>query len=213
MGEREFTRYSERQPFSFDTRLEEETRKPYTDPRDMENIDEKSNNAFSWLISIILIASIIAFSILIALLWGRKNNNGFLIIDGMKTNKITKQDVLNYDNIYLINFHPGDSLQIAGEIGEKAYAKIFCNSDTLINTSFVGFFNIIEHGENPVLSGTTYDYGPHTSNTTSYRSKDSTRDIVNVDLSGFELSLYYDTRGNLTVYGLAYNVENLIVNT
>ena len=155
--------------------------------------------------------TILIYAVLIGILWQKKENNGLLIIDGMKKNYITKQDVLEYDNIYLINFNTGDTLEIASDIGEKAYAKIFYNGDDLINTSFTGFFNIIRHGNSHIDTG-TYDLAGPVNNTNSYRSEDvESKKNISLELSGAELSLYYDNSGTLTVYGLTFGLSNLIV--
>lgn len=155
--------------------------------------------------------TILIYAVLIGILWQKKENNGLLIIDGMKKNYITKQDVLEYDNIYLINFHTGDTLEIASDIGEKAYAKIFYNRDDLITTSFTGFFNIIQHGNSQVVKG-AYDLAGPASNTNSYRSEEGeSKKNISLELSGAELSLYYDNSGTLTVYGLTFDLANLTV--
>tara|TARA_Y100000593_G_C4281340_1_gene322947 strand:- start:593 stop:1216 length:624 start_codon:yes stop_codon:yes gene_type:complete len=169
-------------------------------------INSKKNDIYLYIVTTLIIILLITYGALIGVLWNRKNNNGFLIIDGMKKNYITKEDVLNYDNIYLVNFEEHDVLSIADNIGEKAYAKIFCNSNYKITVSFTGLFNIIQHGDD-FTSSATYDAGPPSKNTVSYRSKDTEPDKVKIDLSNFELSLYYDNNGTLTVYGLAYSLE------
>ena len=159
----------------------------------------------------ILVSLLLLYGVLITILWMRKNRNGYIIIDGMKTNEITKKDLLNHDNIHLVNFNAGDNLTIPSNIGEKAYAKIFCPTHDLINVSFTGFFNIVEHGEAGGNVG-SYDMALPANNTFSYRSKDLTsQDNVKVELAGFELALYYDNSGVLNLYGIAFTVDNLNV--
>ena len=126
-------------------------------------------------------------------------------------NEITKKDLLNNDNIHLVNFNAGDNLTIPSNIGEKAYAKIFCPTHDQITVRFRGFFNIVEHGEAATYVG-NYDMAVPANNTHSFRSEDLTsQDNVNVELRGFELALYYDNSGVLNLYGIAFTVDNLNV--